>query len=537
MRSLSIKKLVSILALAMIVMVGAMAFVSVDTSVSYKELTAEKRVLVAAQLQFKDVRYNIVQIQQFITDVSATGDLEPMAEAKANLLLAKQHLKELAEVLENNAEMIKKIGSQIDGLYNTGEKMATAYRTEGRDAGNILMQRPETGFDAVSGNLANEVDMLGKHLGDKVDAMDARLDAYAETSLQITIGIGVVGMILAVFAGFSVFNKIVGPIESLRTSLIELNKGNGDLSKRLPQKGDCEIGMIIAQFNTFIAKLQNIISKIDASIEPVISVAQAVSDVSQETNKGARAQALETDRVATAVTEMTAAVNEVAQNAAIAMNSTREAEEKAGDGQKVVAETVSSINELAAEVDTASKVIKQLEEFSGDIGGVLDVIKGIAEQTNLLALNAAIEAARAGEQGRGFAVVADEVRTLAGRTQNSTAEIERMTEQLQGAAKDAVLVMSRGHDKASISVDNASKAGDALAAIMSSVTTIAEMNAQIATSAEEQSHVAEEINQNVVSISQVTEKTVSQAESTTNESKKLVLLARDLESLVNQFRS
>jgi len=537
MQSLSIKKLVLILAISLIGVVGVIAAYSVSFAKNNIALTAENRLLVSAQLQFKDVRYNIVQIQQFITDVSATGDIEPMEEAKANLVLAKQNLKELKQGFPDASVVITKMENQVVGLFNTGEKMASVYRAQGREAGNMIMQRPATGFDAVSSNLSSEAEKLGKVLGEKSRVMTERMDAYAEQSMQLILVIGGAGILLAIIAAYAIYHKVVGPIDALNQSLRELNKGEGDLNKRIPLKGTCEIGQIVLQFNTFIEKIKGIVGKIDSSIEPVINVAQTVSQVSHETKEGATAQALETERVATAVTEMTAAVNEVAQNASIAMTSTKEAEEKANDGQNVVANTVTSINELAAEVERASVVIKQLEEFSGDIGGVLDVIKGIAEQTNLLALNAAIEAARAGEQGRGFAVVADEVRTLAGRTQNSTAEIQRMTEQLQGAAKEAVQVMIRGHDKANVSVENASKAGEALAAITDSVGTIAEMNAQIAQSAEEQGQVSEEINQNIVSISQVTDNTVARAENASEEGQKLVMLAKELEALVNQFRS
>jgi methyl-accepting chemotaxis protein len=197
---------------------------------------------------------------------------------------------------------------------------------------------------------------------------------------------------------------------------------------------------------------------------------------------------------------------------------------------------VETIVGLAAEIESASEVIRNLEKDSNQIGSILDVIKGIAEQTNLLALNAAIEAARAGEQGRGFAVVADEVRTLASRTQESTEEIQSMIEKLQSGAKVAVSVMSDSRKYADDSVSHAKSAGEALEMITQSISTITEMNTQIATAAEEQSAVSEEINGNIVNINHAAEEAAEGANSTSTESERLAEMAKELQLLVHQFK-
>ena len=233
---------------------------------------------------------------------------------------------------------------------------------------------------------------------------------------------------------------------------------------------------------------------------------------------------------------MNATVHDVAHNAVHAAEATREADQSSTQGKAVVDKTVDAIGEIAAEVEQAAQVIHELERESENIGSVLDVIKSIAEQTNLLALNAAIEAARAGEQGRGFAVVADEVRTLAGRTQASTAEIEEMITRLQSGANNAVNVMESSKTKTNIGVEQAAAAGSALEDITTAVDRIAEMNTQIASAAEEQSAVTEEINRNVANISEIAEHTSTGAEQTAQASEGLSRLASQLNAVVVQFR-
>jgi methyl-accepting chemotaxis protein len=236
------------------------------------------------------------------------------------------------------------------------------------------------------------------------------------------------------------------------------------------------------------------------------------------------------------MTEMSSTVHAVAEHANDAAAAAREADNQAQHGRQVVGKAVEAINGLAAEVEGAAAVIERVRGDSDAIGQILDVIRGIAEQTNLLALNAAIEAARAGEQGRGFAVVADEVRTLASRTQASTADIQNMIEKLQHGAKQAVDVMQGSRNRAEQGVNQVSEAGSALQAITEAVTRINAMNTQIATAAREQGEVAEDINRSLVSIAGVADQTAAGANRTAESSELVASLADDLQKLITRFK-
>ncbi|MGD8811399.1 MAG: methyl-accepting chemotaxis protein [Thioalkalispiraceae bacterium] len=261
--------------------------------------------------------------------------------------------------------------------------------------------------------------------------------------------------------------------------------------------------------STFAQDFNHYVNEIDATIsgtrdaaDQLTSATLEMNSLSSTANDNMQRQLSETDQVATAINEMTATVQEVARSASEAATAAQSADEEATKGRTVVTETINVINNLASSVDQAANVINELNSQSDNIGVVLEVIKEIADQTNLLALNAAIEAARAGEQGRGFAVVADEVRTLASRTQQSTEEIHGMIEKLQSGARDAVQVMENGREQAHSGVEQASLAGASLQGITSAINTISEMNTQIAAAATQQSHVAEDINRNIINISQ-----------------------------------
>ncbi|MBI3771634.1 MAG: methyl-accepting chemotaxis protein [Gammaproteobacteria bacterium] len=288
--------------------------------------------------------------------------------------------------------------------------------------------------------------------------------------------------------------------------------------------------------NHFMEAVHNAINKTRAAAAQLSSTSVGLTNITNEANQGAQIQRSETDQVATAMNEMTATVQEVARSADEAAKAAVNADDVAENGHKIVIQTVEAITRLAHKVENAGSVIQTLESETDKIGSVLDVIKSIAEQTNLLALNAAIEAARAGEQGRGFAVVADEVRTLASRTQQSTAEIQEMIQRLQQGAKNAVQVMNDGRGEAKASVDHAAKAGEALTSIVSAIGIIRDMNTQIASAAEEQGAVAEEINRNILTINQSAENSATAMDRAAETSGHLNQLAGQLEKLVGQFK-
>lgn len=388
-----------------------------------------------------------------------------------------------------------------------------------------LVRKIETDLGSLVDELKQIINTTSTELQDEANGASSKVIA------GMSIGI-IVGIVVAFFMA----RMITAPINAAVHAMEDLAQGEGDLTRRLDEKGESEIAQMARGFNGFAGKVQSLVSEVARSVQNLSMVVNEVSGIVDQTQHGSQSQRQQTEQVATAVTEMTASVQEVASNANLAADSAQQADDNAQSGRAVVKETISSINSLASEIETGANVISKLSQDAESIGTVLDVIKGIAEQTNLLALNAAIEAARAGEQGRGFAVVADEVRMLASRTQTSTKEIEGMIDSLQDQARAAVAAITQGQDKARDSVNNASNAGKALEEITNSVAMITSMNIQIATASEEQSSVAEEINQNVVNISHVADENAQASNRLAMSSDELAKLAGELQNLVSQFK-
>ena len=383
------------------------------------------------------------------------------------------------------------------------------------------------------------------------DAMNEALDAVVSVTDQIqtethdnaneiftssrSVLISVAGIALVILLAISLLTlrRINRPLVIATQAMRGF--AEGDLSQRMDYRGKDEFAALAHDFNELSDKIGSLISEIFRSSNHLASGAERLSMIAAQSNQSMEKQQDDTRQVATAMTEMAASVQDVARNAADAEQVAHRLNRQAVEGRAVVHEAVAATKTMAEEVDIVSSVVQRLEEESEEIGTVLDVIRGIAEQTNLLALNAAIEAARAGEQGRGFAVVADEVRTLAGRTQESTQEIQRIIERLQQGSKEAVKVMCQGREKAKDSMEKVENAGQTLTNIIQAVEKIKEMNVQIATAVEQQGSVAEEINQSINSINELGSQITEGSRQTASASQEQASLAAELKERASKF--
>jgi len=382
----------------------------------------------------------------------------------------------------------------------------------------------------------------GWKLGDVRGILEINSNISEQVAASVITGrkimsILVGAMLFIVAAIFFVYKTMIArKLAVLNRSLGELAAGSSDLTRHLDDSGNDEIADLAHNFNQFLENHRTFISRIAESAQQLSDASSDMSIVTRQAKNDAAEQKEQISLVATAVNEMSATAQEVASNTAAAETSTREAREETLSGTQVVEDNTRIINTLSGEIEKAAEVIQVLKADSEGIGTVLDVIRGISEQTNLLALNAAIEAARAGEHGRGFAVVADEVRTLASRTQESTVEIQEMIERLQQGADSAVTVMDKGIETVRASVKQTTRTGESLETITGAVNTLADINTQIASAIEEQSIVAEDINQNVVSIDNLARQGDEASTDIAAANEQLRQLADSLSTLIRQFK-
>ncbi|UTW07929.1 methyl-accepting chemotaxis protein [Pseudomonas benzenivorans] len=367
--------------------------------------------------------------------------------------------------------------------------------------------------------------------------LEQQLDSRRTTDSSLSLLIGLVAVIAGLLLMWLTARGVTRPILGVAAMLKDIASGEGDLTRRLDYARQDELGELAGWFNRFLDKLQPVIADVKRSVQDARGTADQSAAIASQTSAGMQQQFREVDQVATAFQEMSATAHDVAHNAAQAAEAARSADQASREGLGVIGQTTASIELLANEMNVAMQEVEGLATSSEQIGSVLEVIRSIAEQTNLLALNAAIEAARAGEAGRGFAVVADEVRNLAKRTQDSVEEIRQVIEGLQSGTKEVVSTMHSSHRQAQGSVAQVEQAVAALQRISQAVSVITDMNLQIASAAEEQSSVAEEINRNVASIRDVTEAISSQAEESAQVSQNLNRLANHQQGLMDQFRA
>jgi len=477
---------------------------------------------------------NLDKIKEALNSAVASGEIEVLQTSDV-----------LAEKVRRSFEKIKTIDitvqsdvQQMQGLFDSYYKAATKL-TKGMIEGSLAGDKIQSSVETMGKALKSFQSALTSFRATSYARFTATLaeaNHAAESALITGVIITIIVMFIVGSIAYFISNLISHNILNVVDSLRDMAKGNGDLTKRLTTKSTDEIGELVDSFNRFVEKLQHIIGEVYSSTTQLAAAAEEMSVITVSSTENVSKQQRETEQVATAMNEMTATVMEVSNNAEQAAESTGQADTQAQEGRQVVNDTVESINLLAKEVDSAANVIHELEQNSDSIGSVLEVIRGIAEQTNLLALNAAIEAARAGEQGRGFAVVADEVRSLASRTQQSTQEIQSMIERLQSGAQRAVEVMATSRTRAQSSVEKSEKAGDSLTVITEAMSNIMAMNTQIAEASKQQSEVAEEINQNIVNISTIAEESASSTSELSQSNIALAELSSKLQGLVGQFK-
>lgn len=430
-------------------------------------------------------------------------------------------------------------GTSVDGTTDaTGKPIFTEMTRVARRDGQGMVDYlwPKPGSDRPEPKVAYVHRLADSDwvvaTGIYVDDVDA---AFWHDVLRFG-GIAVAILLVIAVMALVMGRSVVGPARAAARAMRDVAQGDGDLRQRLDVVGRDEIADIAAGFNEFAAKTEHTVICVGQATSQIAAAAEELSAITHSSSEGMDRQRGEIEQVATAVTEMSATIQEIARNAEETAAAAAQADQDARSGGSTVERMVEANQRLAREVERIAESIRHFSQESEAIGGVLDVIRQIAEQTNLLALNAAIEAARAGEQGRGFAVVADEVRSLAGRTQQSTSEIQEMIETLRLGAQGAVSAIQDGETTTRETLEQASHAMTALSRIVDSVTRIRDMSAAVASAAEEQAMVAGEIDRSVVRISDLAEESLESSRQTAVASEELTSLGEGLQQLVGQFK-
>lgn len=391
----------------------------------------------------------------------------------------------------------------------------------------------------------NGIEIEEEKIDHKLEGLLTEIEKFTESAIltaehdeqsafQILNSVAIFSLIIAALSSWIIIRVITRGISKAVDITVLI--ASGDLTQDVQVNSTDEMGKLLGALKTMQEKLRTMIVDMQQSATELAASSEEMATVTEQTSMNITNETSEITQSATAIHEMTSTVEEVSRNAAATAEAAQKASDEVLKGNEIVQQMIQSIQRLAQSAENTSAVIDQVGQNSQGIGAILDVIKGIAEQTNLLALNAAIEAARAGDQGRGFAVVADEVRTLAQRTQESTLEIEEMIEKLQSGANDAVQAMGTGKQQAHTSVEYADNAGESLKNITTAISAMNEMNMQIATAAEEQTSVANEINQNITELNQIAEQNATAVNEMAATSDQVARMATHLQDLTTQFR-
>lgn len=493
----------------------------------------------------KDIQFPLLQISTAslnkLEDIkSSLGDAVSMGEEdkleSANQLydLLKNDLNQAANIDASTSSEIRSLIEELESYYVQAYALSKGFVDETADFSTLAEQSKEMTEKLLK--VQKGLNNFNKDRNDEFISAFNSVNQKTESTVSVGITVGIITIALLFVVAYPISSATKSSIEQISSSMKRIAEEDGDLTSRINSTSKDELGVLVHWFNTFISKLQGTIKQTVDTALPLARTATNVRDLSNQSQAIFEKQLISSEQSQISVGEMNQSVERISSNASNASKSAAEAQQGANKGLADVQLTIESIQKLSKNIEESSKTVTKLEEGSNKVNVVLEVIKGIAEQTNLLALNAAIEAARAGEQGRGFAVVADEVRNLASRTQESTEEINGILEELQSAAKEAVEKMESSRTQVNKSVECASDAGESLNTITITVGEINSMNEEIADNTNQQKEISSRLVSSVSDIKSKTQESSQASNELTSVSGELSELASVLESIATQFK-
>lgn len=544
LRNLTVKQKITLPLIGIIALFTASSVFNVSLSHQQSKLTDDlNRVIMPTLFTIEDAYRDLYQATSAIQGIAlAENNQEAIDfnrfEYEDNAYKAIPRMEKIHQVVDEGILPLSS-AKEIDKLVELGNQWLSSYEAllaNPQDDWIPIYQQNKQVYEQQFVAARKQLNLVK----DQVDAKKIEIQndvniAAEKGELWLQLGTLVV-ILLAVATCLVLIRAIVRPIEDIQLAMSEIASGEGDLNQTIESKSNDEIGQLAKSFNQFVSKIRATIQQVVATNSSVRTELSGLIAISQTIASQTTQQQQESELVSTAVSEMQATSGVVSDNANEAANASQNANLEVQSTNQTLDKTVSSIRDLAADIEKASGVIHDLDADVGNIASVLDVIRGIAEQTNLLALNAAIEAARAGEQGRGFAVVADEVRSLASRTQQSTGEIHNMIEKLQQGAQQAVSVMESSRHSSESTIESAGQASQSLQAILTAISSMSDMNTHIAAAAVQQSEVSEQVTENIVRIATNSSEVVDIVGQAEHKIDSLNQQCEQLDQLVAQFK-